>query len=438
MALAVQAQAGIPASLTIAQAALESNWGRSGLTQQANNLFGIKGAGPAGSVTMRTTEVRGGQPVQVDAAFRAYHDWNESVNDYAALLSGSSRYAKALRTDGASAARAVAAAGYATDPLYADKLIALMDANSLYRYDSIQTEGGQNVPNNTNPGTSPVSSPDTGADGGTRAATAQGIDCSTPLTASTARQIASAGYRFAARYLVPQEYKWKRLTRAEAEAITAAGMQIVSVFETTANRAAGGAVYGNSDGAAALREAKAIGQPEGTTIYFAVDYDAQPDDYDAIEAYLKAAAAQIPGYQAGVYASYAVVEEMAKRGACAHFWQTYAWSRGSQSGHANLYQYRNNVQLVDTAVDLNHSYGGEGWWNTKAGTAVPDPNPAPDPNPDSGSNPEEGEITMTKEDAEKIIRFLSAAWFASPDQAAKDEFNRLANEVRKAAGIPPQ
>ncbi|MNJ49688.1 glucosaminidase domain-containing protein [Paenibacillus bouchesdurhonensis] len=46
----------IPASLTIAQAALESAWGASGLTSKANNLFGIKGTGPAGSVTMPTTE----------------------------------------------------------------------------------------------------------------------------------------------------------------------------------------------------------------------------------------------------------------------------------------------------------------------------------------------------------------------------------------------
>jgi hypothetical protein len=242
-----------------------------------------------------------------------------------------------------------------------------------------------------------------------------GIDCSTPLTAQSAQGIAAAGYRFAARYLVPQQYKWKRLTLAEAQAITAAGMQIVSVFETTANRASGGASAGQSDGAAAYKEAQAIQQPAGSAIYFAVDYDAQPKDYDAIEAYLKAAAAQIPGYEAGVYASYAVVEEMYNRKACKHFWQTYAWSRGKISSHANLYQYRNNAKVAGVAVDLNRAYGGEGWWNT---------------------NEDEGESSMTKEDAEKIIRFLSAAWFAAADPASKEEFNRLANEVRKAAGIP--
>lgn len=43
---------------------------------------------------------------------------------------------------------------------------------------------------------------------------------------------------------------------------------------------------------------------------------------------------------------------------------------------------------------------------------------------------------LTQEDAEKIIRFLSAAWFASESSEARNEFHRLANEVRKAAGLP--
>ncbi|MBW5447434.1 DUF1906 domain-containing protein [Cohnella sp. CFH 77786] len=244
---------------------------------------------------------------------------------------------------------------------------------------------------------------------------AEGIDCATPLNAKSAKALADAGYRFAARYLVPSSYAWKRLTRSEAEAITEAGMQIISVYETTANRPAGGSPSGQVDGASALREAKAIGQPEGTAIYFAVDYDAGPSDYDEIEAYLRTAAAQIPGYNAGVYGSYAVVEEMAKRRACAHFWQTYAWSRGKKSDKANVYQYRNDVRVAGVAVDLNKSYGNEGWWSLKDDEEVPQ---------------------MSKDDAIKIIRFLQAAWNAATTQDDKDEFHRLANEIRKAAGMP--
>jgi hypothetical protein len=244
----------------------------------------------------------------------------------------------------------------------------------------------------------------------------KGFDCATPLNAARAGALAAEGMKFAARYLVPPRYAWKRLTAAEAQAISDAGMEIISVFETTASRASQGAAAGSQDGALALAEARLVGQPAGSAIYFAVDYDAQSADYNAIEQYLRAARAAIPGYDAGVYGSYAVVEEMAKRGACTHFWQTYAWSRGQRSGRSNIYQYRNDVTVAGVKVDLNESYGNEGFWNLR----------------------KEAEPEMTKEDAEKIIRFLSAAWFAATTEQAREEFHRLANEVRKVAGLPEE
>lgn len=256
---------------------------------------------------------------------------------------------------------------------------------------------------------------------------AKGIDKATPITAAQAKTLAVAGYSFAARYLVPPSYAWKRMTADEAKLISAAGMQIVSVYETTANRAANGADAGRNDGAAAYAEALAIGQPKGTAIYFAVDYDAQPKDYDGIEAYLRAAAKQLTGYEVGVYGSYAVVEEMARRGACTHFWQTYAWSRNKQSDKANIYQYKIDTTVSGFTLDLNESYGNEGWWNTSAVT-----------NPNTNPQPDGGEMTMTADDANKIIKFLSAAWFAATTKTDKAEFNRLANEVRKAAGLPTE
>ncbi|WP_082083956.1 glycoside hydrolase domain-containing protein [Paenibacillus beijingensis] len=197
-----------------------------------------------------------------------------------------------------------------------------------------------------------------------------------PLSASAAKALAAAGMQFACRYLVPANYAWKRLTRPEAEAISAAGMTIISVYETAANRPAGGAAAGANDGAAAYKEAVAIGQPAGSAIYFAVDYDARSADYDAIEAYLKAAAAQIGPYKAGVYGSYTVIEEMAGRGAAAHFWQTYAWSRGRRSGRVNIFQYKNGQTVAGVQVDLNDSYGNEGGWSTVTFNDVPGNSPA--------------------------------------------------------------
>ncbi|WP_419877655.1 glycoside hydrolase domain-containing protein [Brevibacillus centrosporus] len=193
----------------------------------------------------------------------------------------------------------------------------------------------------------------------------KGIDCAVPLTAEKAKAMAAAGYKFAARYMVPERLAWKRLTKAEAELITAAGMKVVSVFETTANRPAGGAAAGLEDGTEAYKEAQLIGQPIGSAIYFAVDFDTKATDYVAIEAYLRAAATKIPGYEVGVYAEYDVIEEMAKRGAVKHFWQTYAWSGGKKSPRANIYQHKNGQTLAGHTVDFNESYGGEGWWDTR-------------------------------------------------------------------------
>lgn len=247
----------------------------------------------------------------------------------------------------------------------------------------------------------------------------KGIDCAIPITQDNAKKLAAAGYKFAARYLVPQRLAWKRLNRAEAESLTAAGLQIVSVFETTASRPAGGAAAGKVDGTEAYQEALLIKQPIGTAIYFAVDYDAQPKDYDKIEAYLRAAAEQIKGYTVGVYGSFSVIEEMARRKAAKHFWQTYAWSRGKKSNHANVYQHKNDTKIsgINLTLDLNESYGDEGFWNTK-----PIEKPAP-------IKPK-----ISAEDGEKIIRFLSAAWYI-PEKSSASEFNRLADEIRKGVDL---
>jgi hypothetical protein len=146
--LAVQnmQQSGVAASLIIAQAALESGWGSSGLTVRANNLFGIKGNGPAGSVNVLTTEYVNGKPVKVNVAFRAYHAWSESISDHTEIIRDGvswnrDLYRKVIGATGKTAAREIAAAGYATDPDYADKLIGIMDMYNLYQYDQIAEEG---------------------------------------------------------------------------------------------------------------------------------------------------------------------------------------------------------------------------------------------------------------------------------------------------------
>lgn len=128
----------IPASFTIAQAALESGWGGSKTTANANNLFNIKAdAGWHGPTwSMASTEHLNGKDVVVPARWRLYPDWQACLDDRAKFFSENKRYAGCFKAVGGEAwARAVTAAGYATDPLYAEKLIATMRSHNLQQFD---------------------------------------------------------------------------------------------------------------------------------------------------------------------------------------------------------------------------------------------------------------------------------------------------------------
>ncbi len=142
-AQASQQDSGTPASVTIAQAILESDWGQSLLATKGQNYFGIKaskGPGPAGVINMNTWEVISGANVTVNDAFKAYHNLYESVMDHGRFLADNARYAAAFKVtnDPQEFARRIRAAGYATDPAYATKLINLMNKYNLYQYDQPQ------------------------------------------------------------------------------------------------------------------------------------------------------------------------------------------------------------------------------------------------------------------------------------------------------------
>lgn len=125
------------ASLTIAQAILESDNGNSTLTREANALFGIKATGWKGRVwTGKTLEYYNpNKPVTINAGFRAYSSWSESIEDHSNLLN-TSRYKKLIgEKDYKRACKIIAECGYATDPLYSQKLISLIETNKLYLFD---------------------------------------------------------------------------------------------------------------------------------------------------------------------------------------------------------------------------------------------------------------------------------------------------------------
>ena len=125
----------IPASFTVAEAALESAWGASQLARDAFNLFGVKADRAWGGavLTMPTREyLGGGKWAMVQARWRKYSDWLGSVTDHAQFLLTNPRYRPAFQHAGGEGfTRAVAAAGYATDPQYADKIISIIRQHNL-------------------------------------------------------------------------------------------------------------------------------------------------------------------------------------------------------------------------------------------------------------------------------------------------------------------
>lgn len=136
-------QYGIPASVTIAQAMLESGWGSSGLATGGNSYFGIKCIGGTGPIAVGCQRYRTFECVRKKgchttyARFRTYDSVADSFRDHARLLSRASHYQRAMRHRGDPDrfAREVHRAGYATDPLYSRKLITLMRLHNLYRFD---------------------------------------------------------------------------------------------------------------------------------------------------------------------------------------------------------------------------------------------------------------------------------------------------------------
>ena len=124
---------GVPAELILAQAALETDWGRRRITsadgRDSHNLFGIKAGGSwqGESTRVMTTEYVDGQAQRQEESFRVYPDAGAAFDDYARLIRSRPGYAGARSAaDSAQAAVALQQGGYATDPRYADKLIAVM------------------------------------------------------------------------------------------------------------------------------------------------------------------------------------------------------------------------------------------------------------------------------------------------------------------------
>jgi flagellar protein FlgJ len=148
-----QATSGIPATFMVAQAALETGWGKQEIRlpdgQTSHNLFGIRASanwkGPVAEIW--TTEFINGAPQKVRGQFRAYGSYEESFNDYARLISQNPRYASAMRNlgDPQAFATSLQQAGYATAPNYANVLASVIQTTQRLQ-DSVPAMAGSTLP----------------------------------------------------------------------------------------------------------------------------------------------------------------------------------------------------------------------------------------------------------------------------------------------------
>lgn len=128
----------IPVSVMLAQAALESAYGESGLTKNANALFGIKADSTWTGKTYnaKTAEVYDNTLVYIKADFRAYNSWEDSISDHSTFLWKNKRYNTVTQTtDPIACCDELQKAGYATDPAYSSKLKSLITQYNLRDYD---------------------------------------------------------------------------------------------------------------------------------------------------------------------------------------------------------------------------------------------------------------------------------------------------------------
>ena len=168
---------------------------------------------------------------------------------------------------------------------------------------------------------------------------AQGIDMATD-SSNALNEIRDSKIDFVARYYRSPTSRWPTLSASEAQRLSELGVKIVAVWEWHSQDPSYFSYNsGYSDATSAYNQARRIGQPLGSAIYFAVDYNAHSGDIDGpitqyfqgVAAGLAAAGGGRPEYKVGVYGSGAVCDAMKRAGLA-----QYAWLTGSTNWAGTL------------------------------------------------------------------------------------------------------
>src|SRR6266508_3660269 len=178
------------------------------------------------------------------------------------------------------------------------------------------------------------------------------------------------GKRFVVRYLWSGKTPPgpKLLQKTEADSLKAAGLEIVSNFESWTGRALEGYSAGVADAKLAVKNHLVAGGPPNAVIYVSVDIDTNSSQVDEISSYFRGWKETIGVDRVGIYGEYSIVKYAAEHNLAKWFWQTYGWSGGAWYTGNHIEQYRNHVSMCGGTLDydraLKDNYGQ--WGETVA------------------------------------------------------------------------
>lgn len=171
--------------------------------------------------------------------------------------------------------------------------------------------------------------------------------------------ILAAGYTFVCRYLTDggPDLPGKLLTPEEADDLRAAGVEIVSNWESWADRMLEGYSAGVQDATSALGRLARCGGPSDRPVYFSADWDVSEDEQPAIDDYLRGAASVLGADNVGIYGGYWPVKRALDADAARWAWQCQAWSGGRVDPRIHILQRNNDgyATVAGIECDINQA-----------------------------------------------------------------------------------
>lgn len=203
-----------------------------------------------------------------------------------------------------------------------------------------------------------------------------GIDVGVPLTNEQCKSLVKSNYKFVCRYytdyLNPSQL-WKLLSKAEAQMISNANLDIIAVYESNGLSKTYSREIGKKDCINAIKCAEKIGQPTNTTIYFSINSRFLAKNYNLQDIFnyftgingqmkLYKKATDCAGWNLGIYGSYNIIEYMLNKCEILNYWQTQIWSKQRISDKAHFLQSKLNtsecgIDPVDIDLAFNSDLG---------------------------------------------------------------------------------